>query len=89
MLRVGIRELKNKLSDYIRKVDKGETIIITYHNRDIAIIEPIEPFGFKEIYSLIKEETVSWEGTKPVNIDLPVKPKKSKQISDIVLEDRR
>ncbi|MBN2072973.1 MAG: type II toxin-antitoxin system prevent-host-death family antitoxin [Actinobacteria bacterium] len=89
MLRVGIRELKNKLSDYIRKIDKGETIVITYHNKDIAMIEPIEPFGYKEIYSLIKEKTVSWEGSKPANINEPVKTKKAKMISDIISGDRR
>jgi prevent-host-death family protein len=89
MLRVGIRELKNKLSEYIKKVDLGETIIVTHRNKDIAMIEPIEPFDYKEIYPLIKEKKVSWNGSKPSNIHKPIRIKTTKKISDFVIEDRR
>jgi prevent-host-death family protein len=89
MLRVGIRELKNKLSEYIKKVDLGETIIVTHRNKDIAMIEPIEPFDYKEIYPLIKEKKVIWNGSKPGNINKPIKTKTTKKISDFVIEDRR
>lgn len=38
MKTVGIRELKNQLSHYLRLVKKGEIIFITEHNRVIAEI---------------------------------------------------
>ena len=36
MITVGVRELKNKLSQYLKYVKDGEKVIITEHNRIIA-----------------------------------------------------
>jgi antitoxin (DNA-binding transcriptional repressor) of toxin-antitoxin stability system len=38
MKRIGIRELKNHLSSYLKLVKNGECIIITDHNKTIAEI---------------------------------------------------
>ncbi len=38
MIRVGVRELKDRLSRYLRLVREGETIIVTDHNEVIAEI---------------------------------------------------
>jgi antitoxin (DNA-binding transcriptional repressor) of toxin-antitoxin stability system len=38
MKRVGVRDLKNKLSLYLQYVKEGETIIVTEHNKAIAEI---------------------------------------------------
>jgi antitoxin (DNA-binding transcriptional repressor) of toxin-antitoxin stability system len=40
MKSVGIRELKNKLSDYVRQVRSGETILITDRGEVVAEINP-------------------------------------------------
>lgn len=37
---VGIRELKARLSEYLRQVKAGETVIITEHGRPIGRIVP-------------------------------------------------
>jgi antitoxin (DNA-binding transcriptional repressor) of toxin-antitoxin stability system len=37
---VGIRELKNKLSDYVRQVRSGETILVTDRGEVVAEISP-------------------------------------------------
>jgi prevent-host-death family protein len=38
MITVGVRDLKNQLSQYLRYVKDGEKIIVTEHNRIIAEI---------------------------------------------------
>jgi len=38
MITVGVRDLKNQLSQYLQYVKRGEEIIITEHNRVIAEI---------------------------------------------------
>jgi len=38
MITVGVRDLKNQLSQYLQYVKRGEKIIITEHNRVIAEI---------------------------------------------------
>lgn len=37
---VGIRELKNNLSHYVREVERGKTISVTAHGRVVAELAP-------------------------------------------------
>ncbi len=37
---VGIRELKNKLSAYVRKVEAGDVVIVTDRGRMVAELVP-------------------------------------------------
>jgi prevent-host-death family protein len=39
--RVGIRELRQNLSVYLRRVSDGERFTITDHNRPVASLEPL------------------------------------------------
>lgn len=38
---VGIKELKNRLSQYLHRTKKGEEVVITERGRPIALIQPI------------------------------------------------
>jgi prevent-host-death family protein len=40
--RVGMRELKNRLSKYLRRVKAGETIVITERGKPVGQIMPIQ-----------------------------------------------
>ncbi|MGH9205999.1 MAG: type II toxin-antitoxin system Phd/YefM family antitoxin [Acidimicrobiales bacterium] len=40
---VGIRELKAKLSEYVRRASEGEEILVTEHGRPLARITPASP----------------------------------------------
>jgi prevent-host-death family protein len=50
MRTVGLKTLKNKLSEYVRLVAAGETIVGTDRNRVVAEIVPPRP-GLKRIIS--------------------------------------
>ena len=41
MSTVGIRELKNRLTQYLRRTKTGEEIVVTERGHPIAIIQPI------------------------------------------------
>ena len=41
MTRIGIRELRQKASEYLRRVERGETIEVTDRGRPIALLTPI------------------------------------------------
>lgn len=43
MRKVGLKILKNKLSEYVRAAAAGETIVITDRDRPVAHIVPAEP----------------------------------------------
>lgn len=40
MTTVGIRELKDNLSDYVRQVEKGRKVAVTSHGRIVAELVP-------------------------------------------------
>lgn len=40
MASAGIRELKNKLSRYIRRIEAGERVLVTAHGRVVAELAP-------------------------------------------------
>jgi len=41
MARIGIRELRGTLTATIRRVQAGETIEITHHDRPVAVLGPV------------------------------------------------
>jgi prevent-host-death family protein len=85
---VGIREVKNGLSRYLKHVKNGESIIITERNKPIAKIVPLDDDLLPEYDTLIKEGTISWSGGKPKG-HVGKKKKQDKMISDYVSDDRR
>lgn len=52
----GVRELKNRLTHYLRLVRKGERIIVTDRNRPVAVLKPIEDEGAE----VGVEERLAW-----------------------------
>ena len=89
MIEAGIKDLKNRLSYYLREVKRGEKILITEREQVIATISPVDR-GEEDsrLLSLVKEGFASWKGGKPTGSHRPVKIK-GKAVSEIVLEDRR
>ena len=41
MSTVGIKELKNRLTEYLRRTKRGEEVIVTERGKPIAVIQPI------------------------------------------------
>jgi prevent-host-death family protein len=86
---VSVRELKENLSRYLKRVKSGERIIVTDRKKEIAILLPRR----------IEEETESalrivglgladWSGGKPKGMKNRVITK-GKQVSEAMIEDRR
>jgi prevent-host-death family protein len=88
ILRVGTRELKSKLSEYMRRVKAGETILVTEHGRTIGQIVPVKPTLEEKLQAVVDSGLAEWNGKKfapasPVAINASMK-----QVSDLVAEDR-
>ena len=89
MASVGIRELKNRLSEFLRRVADGERVTVTDRGRPIAVIVP--PDGRPEdeqLLSMVRSGLAKWRGGKPRLPKQPVKIR-GKPISDTVTEERR
>ena len=86
--RVGIRELKSTLSECVREVKSGRTIVVTEHGEPVARIIP-EAISVRErVDALRKAGTIAWSGrrmrpTKPV-----AKVRGDKTVADLLVENR-
>ena len=87
-LRVGTRELRNKLSAYLRRVKAGETILVTEHGRPIGQILPIEASLQERMKALQAAGFLEWSGQKLKPCQAVVINRGPKAASEIVSEGR-
>jgi prevent-host-death family protein len=86
---VGIRELKNNLSQYLDKVKQGDSLAITNHGTIIAYIFPAEKSpDYEELIRMVREDKAAWRGGKPAGSLKPIEAT-GKPVSEIVVEERR
>jgi len=66
--RIGVRELKDKLSATLARVQRGETVTVTDRNRAVAVIVPARPEGEEDVVvrTLAKSGRLAWSGGEPV-----------------------
>jgi len=93
MTKVGIRELKNRLSRYIRLAKQGQTIVVTERGEEAARIVP--PAGTQQktqtVDDILKRLAAEGHlrlGTGKFENFKPIKAK-GKPLSQIIIEDRR
>lgn len=86
--RVGIRELKSTLSECVREVKSGRTIVVTEHGHPVARIIP-EGISLRErVEALRRGGAIAWSGrrlrpAKPVG-----KVRGDKAVADLIVENR-
>lgn len=89
MASIGVRALKDRLSEYLRRAGKGERILVTDRGRPVAALTP--PEEAKEVrwaWKLVAEGGAAWGGGKPEGS--PGAPRsRGKTAAEMVLEDRR
>lgn len=86
--RAGIRELKAQLSDYLRRVQAGETVIITLHGRPIGQIVPYGQSTEERLERLQTSGLIAWSG-QPLAAQAPVAAARDRRsVAELLLEDR-
>ena len=86
--RVGIRELKSSLSECVREVKSGRTIVVTEHGQPVARIIPEGISLRQRVEALRKAGAIAWSGrrlrpAKPVG-----KVRGAKTVADLIVENR-
>jgi prevent-host-death family protein len=89
MVRIGIKKLRDHLSEYLRKVRQGERITITDRGQPIAEISPlVDSENINEkMMSLIREGKATWGGGHPEGLRNPPDVQGG-SVSEIVLDER-
>ncbi len=87
-LTVGIRDLKARLSEYLRQVKEGETVIITEHGRPIGRIIPEPESMDARVQRLTEIGEILWNGEKIPQF-LPVGSNQGDVLLSDVISDLR
>jgi prevent-host-death family protein len=88
---VAIKELKNRLSEYLRRVRAGETVYVTDRGRIIAELRPTKPVRStdQEIVRRLAAEGLVSPGSGDLADFPPSRPvRPGKLASQVIIEDR-
>lgn len=89
MTTVGIRELKNRLSRYLKRVRAGERLVVTERGEPVAILSPPTVTRTdRRIEAMLREGIARWGGGKPRGARRPPRVK-GPTVAEAVIEDRR
>ncbi len=87
-LYVGVRDLKNRLSKYLREVKKGRSIVITERGKPIGQIIPKTSSMDDRVEMMINAGFLEWNGKKLEHYEPDVINRSSRLVSDILVDMR-
>ena len=85
---VGIRELKARLSAYMRQVKAGSTLTVTERGKPIGRIVPLSPSPEARVAELAQAGMVTWSGHRLAPLAPLARSRGSRTVADLLLEDR-
>lgn len=90
MERVGVRRLKDHLSEYLAQAREGRIIIVTDHGVPVAKLTPMHDEGTAPLHPLASLLNNGWQGEKPtgVNASSRLRLTDSTSLSRAIEEDR-
>jgi len=83
--RVGLRQLRAQLSDYVEAVKTGRSFILTDHGTAVAQLVPLE--GLSTFEKLLAQGVIQPPTHQQIEFDPPIKT--AGTVSDLVAEQRR
>jgi prevent-host-death family protein len=87
---VGVRELRARLSAYLRSVANGASITIRdRRRRPVARLVPVRRSAESELLDRLASQGVVRRGVGKPGQGLRVKSRNRRLVSDLVIEDRR
>lgn len=85
---VGVRELKARLSAYLRRVKRGETLLITEHGQPVGRIMPVNLPLEERMLQLVNAGLAAWDGQKLKPIQPVAENHGDRAVSDLLVEMR-
>lgn len=86
--RIGIRELKSTLSECVRQVKAGRTIVVTDHGQPVARIIPEVVSARERVEALRKAGAILWSGRRLRPAKPAGKGRGTRTVADLVVENR-
>ena len=90
VLSIGVRELKARLSQYLKRARGGERILITDRGHAIAVLAPVtQAPSIEQVQKLVSCGMAHWGGGKPKGAARPARLKGGPSVAQTIVEDRR
>ena len=85
---VGVRELKERLSYYVRQVKAGRTITLTERGKTVGYLMPAATSLDERLEAMRGAGLISWSGKRPKLGRPTIRLKGGKSLADIISENR-
>jgi prevent-host-death family protein len=82
-----VRDLKARLSSYLRKVAGGASVTVRVRDRAVARLVPARPA--RRLADLARVPGIRWSGGKPRGLARAERMPRGTSLADWVAEDRR
>jgi prevent-host-death family protein len=86
--RIGIRALKSRLSECVREVKSGRTIVVTEHGQPVARLIPEAVSPRERIEALRRAGTIAWSGKRLRPAKPAGKVRGNRTVADLIVENR-
>jgi len=86
--RIGIRELKSKLSECVRAVREGQTIVVTERGRAVARLIPDATSVRERLAALKDSGGILWSGRRLRRSKPVARVRGKRTVADLVSENR-
>jgi prevent-host-death family protein len=85
---IGIRQPQTRLSEFLREVKKGATIVVTDHGRRVARIVPEAESLGDRLQALRNAGAILWSGRRLPKTRPVARIRVKRTVADIVVENR-
>ena len=85
---VGIRELKSRLSQYLRRVKAGEIVVITDRGQPMGRIVPVSQPLEDRLQAMAQAGLILWSGKKLLPMAPVARARGERTVADLLVEDR-
>jgi prevent-host-death family protein len=85
---VGIRQLKARLSEYLRRVKAGETVLITDRGQPVGRIVPTAESLEDRLQRMVQAGLILWSGRKLEARPPVAQVRGERTVADLLIEDR-
>lgn len=86
--RVGVRQLRERLSAYLRQVKAGETITVTEHGRPVGRLVPAACPLDERLAAMVEAGLAEWSGERFDPPPPTVRVHEDHSVADLLIEDR-
>jgi prevent-host-death family protein len=86
--RVGIRQLKARLSEYLRRVRAGETVLITDRGQPVGRIVPTAESIEDRLQRMAEAGLILWSGRRLEPRPPVAQARGDRTVADLLIEDR-